>query len=512
MVTGHGHQHADEKTRLISSEMETYSHLEESGHGHGHDAHHDDEHGHAHHEEEHGHAHQEDNSGNSCCDGHVHGVTDSHHGHGHGHGGATHADHHGHGHGHDDHHDDHEEDEVDEVIKLSRAVALCFCFMIVEIVGGYLAHSLAVLTDAAHLLSDVTSMAISIAAIKLAQNAATKQYTFGFLKAEVLGALISVMIIWVLTVGLVYEAILRLINPTQVDGEIMFVVAVMGLVVNISMLIILGGHGHSHGPPGDHGHAHDAHDEEGENINLQAAQIHVIGDLLQTVGVIIASVLIWINPGDVGCRPGLDIHGNAACVSNWEIADPACTMIFAVIVLCTTWNVLRSSISVLMMATPDGIDIDDVKASLMQVPHVIGVHDIRCWEATAGSKRCLSCHLVVSHGQTDLERACCESDDVLAAAVKMTQKLGFWHTTIQLEHAGGFDCGKMGTPMILPKDHHGHGHGGATHADHHEEHGHSHGGVPCPGHGEESAIPSYQNGGGHHGGGHHDDHGHGHAH
>jgi zinc transporter 2 len=139
--------------------------------------------------------------------------------------------------------------------------------------GGYMSHSLAILTDAAHLLSDVASMGISIAAIKLAQNPATKEYTFGFAKAEVLGALISVMMIWVLTGGLVYEAICRLIQPTEVDGEVMCIVAVSGLLVNIAMLTILGGHGHSHGPSGDHGHAHSEAEDDGLNLQVTKADI-----------------------------------------------------------------------------------------------------------------------------------------------------------------------------------------------------------------------------------------------
>ena len=235
--------------------------------------------------------------------------------------------------------------------KLWSAAILCGVFMIVEFIGGYLANSLAVQTDAAHLLSDLASFMISIAALSLASTPPTKQLSFGSHRYEVVGALISVVMIWILTFWLGYQAVLRVLTPEDVDGQLMFMIAGGGLGINILMGLILAwsGHGHSHGTLGDtcdhghashdHGHDHDISPQEHghshsphshsfgqhssprshsdhtfgtsnsaygrlsesfrstaapeRNINVTAALIHVIGDALQSVGVMIAAGLIW---------------------------------------------------------------------------------------------------------------------------------------------------------------------------------------------------------------------------
>uniref|UniRef100_A0A0A9VZB7 Zinc transporter 8 n=1 Tax=Lygus hesperus TaxID=30085 RepID=A0A0A9VZB7_LYGHE len=141
-----------------------------------------------------------------------------------------------------------------------RVSLLCFIFMCVELVGGYIAKSLSIMTDAAHLLSDLASFIISIVAIFISRKAPTASYSFGFYRAEILGALISVMLIWVLTVALVTEAIERIRNPVPIDGKIMFIISLLGIFVNVVMGLVLlhSGHGHVHGglPHSDGGHSH----------------------------------------------------------------------------------------------------------------------------------------------------------------------------------------------------------------------------------------------------------------
>ena len=269
--------------------------------------------------------------------------------------------------------------------QLGYASVFCLVFMICEIIGGIIANSLAIMTDAAHLLSDLAGFLISIFALWLATRPATSRLSFGFHRAEIIGALLSVLLIWVLTGILVYEACWRMVHPEDVDGKIMFIVAVCGLAVNFAMGLILiqsghghshgglpgaddhghshshggkpkpkkskkraaltdgGDHGHSHGGDGAHGHSHgssgdaaeykglndesahssgDEHDHddghghahgsggddhvdhpEEENLNVKAAFIHVLGDAIQSFGVMIAAALIWYNP-------------------EWRIADP----------------------------------------------------------------------------------------------------------------------------------------------------------------------------------------------
>ncbi|KAL4094386.1 hypothetical protein PRIC1_010047 [Phytophthora ramorum] len=253
--------------------------------------------------------------------------------------------------------------------KLQLACLCSLLFMCAEIVGGFLAGSLAIMTDAAHLLSDVAGFCISLFAIWVGTLPASGRLSFGFQRAEVIGAVTSVLVIWVLTGVLVYAAVERFMeclqpNPKEhVNGKLMFIVACIGLFVNLILMQILG-HGHSHGGGGGHGHSHggEAHghahgdsssasssDEEGhghshahghshgghghgdlengkapkpakkklENLNIQAAYIHALGDFIQSVGVCAAGGLIWYKP-------------------EWQIADPIATFIFSILVLATT--------------------------------------------------------------------------------------------------------------------------------------------------------------------------------
>jgi len=294
----------------------------------------------------------------------------------------------------------------------------------------------------------------------LATRAPTSRLSFGFHRAEILGALVSVLLIWLLTGILVYEAIFRVRNPQDVDGKLMFIVAATGLGVNICLGFILhqSGHGHSHGlgggmdeghghshgeeesapivkkghnhSHGDHGHGHGGSDEEGsgsesededrsdmyedhdhqtdhpkaKNINVTAAFIHVLGDAVQSAGVMIAAGLIWYNP-------------------EYKIADPITTFIFSILVLFTTTRLIKQSVGVLMEGVPEGIDPDAVEASLAELPGVLEVHDLHIWSLSIG-KPSLSVHLL---GTEDCE-------NLLAAANQLCAKrFNIHHSTIQVE-------------------------------------------------------------------------------
>ena len=323
-----------------------------------------------------------------------------------------------------------------ELRKIVVALCLTFGFMIVEAVGGYLTGSLAIVTDAAHMFSDSTSFFISFMAILVSQsprNASptplslsllllllspfkdfrdpslphgnekteilyisafslsftlslsllllvhqiaskkpNKHFTYGYQRFEIVGALASVLLIWIITIFLVIEAATRVRDIIQgndtdkIDGKMMTIIAIIALVVNITLMYVLGhhhhghdhghdhghghGHGHDHGHDHGHGHGHDHghdhdhddhhhdHDHDGHhddhdhhndnsesNINVRAAYIHALGDLLQSIGVCIAGIVIWVKP-------------------SWQIVDPVCTFIFAVLVLLTTGNILNQSV------------------------------------------------------------------------------------------------------------------------------------------------------------------------
>jgi len=351
--------------------------------------------------------------------------------------------------------------------------------MLVELVGGLLANSLAVLTDAAHMLSDVGGFIVSLFALQLSRMAATSEYTYGFKQAEVLGALLSVAIVWALTSVLLWEAVPRFWRPEEVDGKLMFVIASIGVFVNLILMQVLG-HGHSHGGD-DHGHSH-----EDDSVAVQAALAHVIGDIVQSVGVALAALCIWLEPFDVGHTP--TPNGE---VSNWVYADPLCTCMFGVIVLLTTRSTMVRTVETLMGKAPQYINQSKLFAELMCIPNVDSIHDFHVWKF-GSSNVILTAHIVVDAAQ--------HQGRALKQAIDTVKRAGIYHSTFQMEvlgeispeHCGGCDDGSPGAEA-------GHGHeeshahanghaGGAGHA--HGGHGDSHGG-----HGDS------------HGG-----HGHGHAH
>ncbi|PAV56021.1 hypothetical protein WR25_06486 isoform D [Diploscapter pachys] len=215
---------------------------------------------------------------------------------------------------------------------LWAVAALSAVFICAELTGGIIAKSLAIATDAMHMLSDLLSFIISIAAIRCSRRPSSKRMSFGYDRAEVLGAMLSILILWVLTTVLVIMAIERIIHPVKdIDAEVMLITACCGIGFNIVMALVLhfgskssGQHLHSHAGGGSHGHSHDGTG----SVNVRAALIHVIGDFVQSIGVLIAALVIWF--------------------TNWTLADPICTFFFSIIVLFTTITVARDIFVVLM--------------------------------------------------------------------------------------------------------------------------------------------------------------------
>jgi zinc transporter 2 len=360
--------------------------------------------------------------------------------------------------------------------KLLMAVVLCVIFMSVEVAGGIKANSLAILTDAAHLLSDVAAFAISLFSLWAAGWEATPRQSYGFFRIEILGALVSIQMIWLLAGILVYEAIARIVNDTgEVQGFLMFVVSAFGLVVNIAMALLLGhdhghGHGHDHAHGGhdhghgDHGHSHGGHDEmhshgititthphhhnhnhgghskhdehhhaykadhtepllktccEGEkqsedgakqkkkwNINVQGAYLHVLGDSIQSVGVMIGGAIIWYKP-------------------EWKIIDVICTLVFSVVVLVTTIRMLRNILEVLMESTPREIDATKLEKGLCEMDEVVAIHELHIWAVTVG-KVLLACHVIVKPEA--------DADMVLDKVIDyIRREYNISHVTIQIE-------------------------------------------------------------------------------
>lgn len=306
--------------------------------------------------------------------------------------------------------------------------------MIVEFVAGYISNSLAIITDAAHLATDASAFGLAIAATYLAEKGPTSSHSYGYQRAEVLSSLASTLFIWVLTIILIWEALQRVVDwvnddMEEVDGKTMSIVALIGVFVNLILERILGGngeHGHSHGGTvhkkhvemtnmnledgGNHsasyGSVEEEHDEH-VNVNMDAAYLHVIGDLIQSVGVMVAGLIIWWKP-------------------TWQVIDPLCTFVFAGIVMFTTLNMLRSNINVLLEGVPDDVDIDRLRAHLLEIKDdtgasiVMNVHDLHVWNIAPG-KPLLSAHIHASNAPVALQKA-----------HYVCQKYGIPHATIQI--------------------------------------------------------------------------------
>jgi zinc transporter 2 len=315
--------------------------------------------------------------------------------------------------------------------KLMAASCLCLLFIVGEVIGGYLSGSLAIMSDAAHMFSDFASFLVSLFAIHLGSRKPTKKYTFGYYRAEALGALFTVTIIWFVTGVLLYLAISRLVSGDfQVNPNPMMIVASCAVLFNIILGLLLHGvphsHGHSHGggggSGGHHGHSHIADESEAadddvdstttkkshQHLNLRAAMIHVLGDLIQSIGVLISSVIIKMWP-------------------EYKNADPVCTLLFSVIVFCTTVTILRDTVRILLESNPDPRDYDAIFNDLFNLDHVIKVHDLHIWSLTT-DRIALTVHLAVD-GSSGVRR-----EKILQNAIKMLRnKYQIQKTTVQIE-------------------------------------------------------------------------------
>ncbi|XP_058516783.1 proton-coupled zinc antiporter SLC30A2 [Ochotona princeps] len=288
--------------------------------------------------------------------------------------------------------------------QLYAASAICLVFMIGEIIGGYLAHSLAIMTDAAHLLTDFASMLVSLFSLWMSSRPATKTMNFGWQRAEILGALLSVLSIWVVTGVLVYLAVQRLISGEyEIEGGTMLITSGCAVAVNIIMGLILhqSSHGHSHG----HGHSHDAGQSQ-ENPSVRAAFVHVIGDFLQSLGVLVAAYILYFKP-------------------EYKYIDPICTFLFSILVLGTTLTILRDVILVLMEGTPKGMDFTAVRDLLLSVEGVQALHSLHIWALTM-AQPVLSVHIAIAENA--------DAQAVLKmASARLQGKFHFHTMTIQIE-------------------------------------------------------------------------------
>uniref|UniRef100_A0A8C5G5U3 Probable proton-coupled zinc antiporter SLC30A3 n=1 Tax=Gouania willdenowi TaxID=441366 RepID=A0A8C5G5U3_GOUWI len=273
--------------------------------------------------------------------------------------------------------------------KLLAACVVSLVFMTGEVIGGYAAHSLAIMTDAAHLLSDFTSIVISIFSLWISSRPPTQSMSFGWHRAEILGMFLSVVSIWAVSAVLVLSAIQRITDGDyEIDGHIMLITSACAVLVNILMVVIL------HQSGSAHGHSHS-------NASVKAAFVHVVGDFVQSVGVLMAATVIHFWP-------------------EYKVADPICTFLFSILVLGTTLPVTKDVFRILMQGQPSA-----VRELLLSVRGVAHVHNVHVWSLNLNHSL-LSAHLV-SEEEAD-------SQNILIKATKMLRsKFSFSSVTIQVE-------------------------------------------------------------------------------
>jgi len=288
--------------------------------------------------------------------------------------------------GHHDH--DHDHGQAPRRA-LATVLALTASFTVVEIVGGLLTGSLALLADAGHMLSDNLSLGIALFAAWLAQRPATPEKSFGYRRAEILAALANGVTLVVVAIWIFVEAYSRFANPTEVLGAPMLGVATLGLIVNVIGAFILYRSG-------------------GESLNVEGAMRHVFADALGSVGAIAAAVVIIL--------------------TGWRYADPLISVAIGLLILGSSWKLLKDSTNILLEATPHGLDASEVGRKMASSRGVIEVHDLHIWTITSGFPA-LSAHVLVGR-QEDCHARRRELETLLADEYSIS------HTTLQVDHVG----------------------------------------------------------------------------
>ena len=273
-----------------------------------------------------------------------------------------------------------------ETRRLLWALAISALYFIAELVAGFLTNSLALLSDAGHMLSDIGAMALSLFAFRMAKRPATHQSTYGFHRVEILAALFNGLTLW-LIVGVIFAAAYnRFAQPPVVESFGMMVVAVIGLLVNLAAAAMLHGR-----------HRH--------NLNVRGAFLHVVSDAIGSVGTIAAGFIML--------------------TTGWYLADPLISIFIGGLILFSSWSLVKESVSVLMQSVPKGIQLEEVRLTIEAVDGVSKVHDLHIWAVTSDIFT-LSAHAVVTNGE-DFHQVLNNIEDTLK------ERFNIEHTTIQLE-------------------------------------------------------------------------------
>ena len=279
--------------------------------------------------------------------------------------------------------------------KLRLALGLTLAILLVEFAGGLLSHSLALLSDAGHVLTDVFALGLAWFAVEQAKRPADQRRTYGYQRVGILAALLNAVTLIVIVIAIAYEAVRRLMEPQHVHGGIVIATALVGIAINVFVILTLR--------------------QEGHNLNLRAALLHVIGDVGASAGVVVAGVVILL--------------------TGWLPVDPLLSLGIAALIAFGAWGIVRETVNLLLEGTPADIDLAALTGEITSTDRVSSVHDLHVW-ALSAEAMALSCHVVVDecpladaeHMVRDLEQRLCD-------------RFAIGHTTIQVESC--HPCGEI---------------------------------------------------------------------
>ncbi|MGQ9804520.1 MAG: cation diffusion facilitator family transporter [Chlorobiales bacterium] len=258
---------------------------------------------------------------------------------------------------------------------------------LVELVGGLISGSLALLADAAHMITDMFALLVSSLAVFLASKPPTKQRTYGFYRIEILAALLNGTILCIIAIFICYEAIVRFGSPREVHTQGMMIFGSIGLIANVASALLL-------------------HHSKESNVNVKAAYLHVLSDLMGSVGVLVAAGII--------------------ALTGWQAVDSIISILIALLIVRGGWNVVSESVDVLLESVPHDLDVVCIETELRSHEHVIDLHDLHIWSITSGVNA-LSCHIVVDEYD-------CSQSLILSINKLLKERFNIDHVTIQLEN------------------------------------------------------------------------------
>ena len=310
-------------------------------------------------------------------------MTEQHHHHEH--------DHHGH---HHHHHHAHAIERLSTIYIV--AVALNLAFVVVEVIAGLVGHSLGLLSDAGHNLSDVFSLLLAMVALKLASSHATKRFTYGYRKASVLISLLNAIILLVAVGAIMVESVRKFMHPSDVNGTLIIWTAAVGIVINGLTAWALSR-------------------QQQHDINTRGAFLHMLADTLVSVGVVVSGVVINL--------------------TGWTIVDPIIGLVIAIVILVSTWSLLAESLRMSTDAVPEGFDVDEVKQKIESQEGVVNVHHLHIWPIST-TETALTCHVVIPSSE--------RLEEVSDRVKELLDGMGIHHSTLEMEtrssHCHDHDC------------------------------------------------------------------------